>query len=99
MGDVARSPQLTNKDGVLVIREHARDLEAAQQPKRPIGRKEVMLALFKNLWLDESGQDLTEYAVLLALIAIIVVVAINTLGPAISASFNNTASALSGAGS
>ncbi len=58
-----------------------------------------MLAPLKNLWLDESGQDLTEYAVLLALIAIIVVVAINTLGPAISASFNNTASALSGAGS
>ncbi len=58
-----------------------------------------MLVLFKNLWLDESGQDLAEYALLLAGIAIIVILAINTLGPAISASFNNTASALSNAGS
>ncbi len=58
-----------------------------------------MLAPFKNVWLDESGQDMAEYALLLALIAIVVIVAINTLAPAISASFNNTASALSNAGS
>ncbi len=57
-----------------------------------------MLALFKNLWLDESGQDMAEYALLLALIAIVVILAINTLAPAISASFNNTASAISNAG-
>ncbi len=58
-----------------------------------------MLAPFKNLWLDESGQDMAEYALLLALIAIVVIVAINTLAPAISASFNNTASAISNGGS
>ncbi len=58
-----------------------------------------MLALFKNLWLDESGQDMAEYALLLALIAIVVIVAINTLAPAISASFNNTAGAINNAGS
>ena len=40
-----------------------------------------MLALFKNLWLDDSGQDMAEYALLLALIAIVVILAINTLAP------------------
>ncbi len=58
-----------------------------------------MLGTIKNLWLDESGQDMAEYAILLALIAIVVIVVINTLAPAISASFNNTASALGNAGS
>jgi len=51
-----------------------------------------MLGPFKNIWLDEVGQDMAEYALLLALISIVVVLALNTLAPAISASFNNTAS-------
>ncbi|MEN8144626.1 MAG: pilus assembly protein [Gemmatimonadota bacterium] len=48
---------------------------------------------------DQSGQDLAEYAILLALIAIIVVISLNTLAPQISASFNNTASAILTGGS
>ena len=58
-----------------------------------------MLGPFKNIWLDEVGQDMAEYALLLALISIVVVLALNTLAPAISASFNNTASALGTSGS
>ena len=42
-----------------------------------------MLAQLKALWTDESGQDLAEYALLLALIAIVVIVAVRLLGPTI----------------
>jgi pilus assembly protein Flp/PilA len=48
-----------------------------------------MLAHFKALWADESGQDLVEYALLVALIAIVVIAALNILGPIIATVFNN----------
>lgn len=41
-----------------------------------------MLPLFNTLLLDESGQDLAEYAILIGLIAIAVIVAIRLLGTA-----------------
>ena len=53
-----------------------------------------MLALFKSLWADESGQDLVEYALLVALIAIVVIAAIRILGPIIATVFNNISSNL-----
>ena len=48
-----------------------------------------MLAPFKALWADESGQDLVEYALLVALIAIVVIAALTLLGPIIGTVFNN----------
>ena len=53
-----------------------------------------MLAPFKALWADESGQDLVEYALLVALIAIIVIAALAILGPIIATVFNNISSNL-----
>ena len=53
-----------------------------------------MLAIFKSLWADESGQDLVEYALLVALIAIIVIAALRLLGPIIATVFNNIANNL-----
>jgi pilus assembly protein Flp/PilA len=57
-----------------------------------------MLAPFKALWADESGQDLVEYALLVALIAIIVIAALKILGPIIATVFNNIATNLQNAG-
>ena len=57
-----------------------------------------MLAPFKALWADESGQDLVEYALLVALIAIIVIAALRLLGPIIATVFNNIATNLQNAG-
>ena len=54
-----------------------------------------MLTNLKALWLDESGQDLAEYALLLALIAIVVIVALRLLGPTIANLFNTIESELS----
>lgn len=42
-----------------------------------------MLAWMRRLHTDESGQDLAEYGLLLALIALIVIVAVGLLGEGI----------------
>jgi pilus assembly protein Flp/PilA len=55
-----------------------------------------MLAPLKALWVDESGQDLVEYALLVALIAIVVIVALRYLGPIVSTVFINIADDLKG---
>lgn len=51
-----------------------------------------MLTTFWNaLIADESGQDLAEYALLIALIAIVVIGAVTLLGTNISSVFNTIA--------
>ena len=50
--------------------------------------------LWMALWSDGSGQDLAEYALLIALIAIVVIAAVTLLGGNISTVFNNIAGAL-----
>ena len=44
-----------------------------------------------KLWNDESGQDLVEYALLLAFIAIAAIAAVTLLGENIETFFNNVA--------
>jgi len=56
-----------------------------------------MLAFFKALWQDEYGQDLVEYSLLLALVAIIVIAALAILGPIIATVFNTINSNLGSA--
>ena len=50
-----------------------------------------MSKLARRLWQDESGQDLTEYALLLVLIALVCVITIQQLGQAISNVYTNAA--------
>lgn len=47
-----------------------------------------------DIWADESGASLIEYALLIALIAIIVVAAVNLTGNEVSDSFRNVSSEL-----
>ena len=56
-----------------------------------------MAKLWKALWSDESGQDLAEYALLIALIALVVIAAVTLLGQNINTVFNNIATALQNA--
>ena len=51
-----------------------------------------MNPLLKRLWEDESGQDLTEYALLLVLVALAAIGSLNTLATAINGVFANAAS-------
>jgi pilus assembly protein Flp/PilA len=53
-----------------------------------------MKGILKRLWKDEEGQDLTEYALLVVLIALAAVTAMNKLAGAIAEIFNNAASNL-----
>ena len=47
-----------------------------------------MTQLFKSFWTDESGQTLAEYALLLGLIAIVVILVLVVLGQQIRNVFN-----------
>ena len=47
--------------------------------------------VLRRLWKDESGQDLTEYALLMVLIALVAVVSMRTLGETVSNVFSNAA--------
>lgn len=46
---------------------------------------------------DESGQDLPEYAMLIGLVALAVIVAVALLGTSISTTFNDVGSTISSA--
>lgn len=54
----------------------------------------MLLNLWNAVWSDESGQDLAEYALLIALIAIVVIAAVTLLGGNINTVFTNIAGAL-----
>ena len=53
-----------------------------------------MLALLKNLHKEESGQDLIEYALIGALIAVACIAAMTPLATAIKTEFNKIAAQL-----
>lgn len=56
-----------------------------------------MTELLKRLWQEEEGQDLTEYALLLVLIALVCVAAVGALGTAVNSVFTNAGSNLTAA--
>ena len=53
-----------------------------------------MRTLFKKLWTDESGQDATEYVLLVVLIALAVTAGMTILATGINGGFNNAATQL-----
>jgi len=54
-----------------------------------------MKNLLKRLWKEEEGQDLTEYGLLLVLIALAAIAAMQGLASAISTAFKNASTNLS----
>ena len=55
-----------------------------------------MLKEFKKFWAEESGQGMAEYGLILALIAVVVIGALTTMGTSIKDHFNKIVSALGG---
>jgi len=53
-----------------------------------------MCDLFRNLWLDEQGQDIAEYSVMLAVILVIVVGSVRLIGSNASNIFSQVGSAI-----
>jgi len=56
-----------------------------------------MNATVKRFWEQEEGQDLTEYALIMVLIALVAVVSMQTIGQTVSNVFSNAAVNLSSA--
>ena len=54
------------------------------------------MKVLKTLWMDDSGQDIAEYAVMLAVILVIVVGTIRLIGSQANNVFSETASAIGG---
>jgi pilus assembly protein Flp/PilA len=61
--------------------------------KKILGRTS-MKEMVKRLWKEEEGQDLTEYALLLTLISLALVVALQGIAGAINTAFTNASTSL-----
>ena len=55
-----------------------------------------MLEVIRKVWRDDEGQDIAEYAVMLAVILVIVVGTIRLIGGQANNVFSETASAIGG---
>ncbi len=64
------------------------------------GRKpeNMQMATIKRIVTDESGATAVEYGLLVALIAVVIITAVTTLGTNLSAKFNTVASQISSTG-
>jgi Flp pilus assembly pilin Flp len=54
-----------------------------------------MAQVFRNLWIDEQGQDIAEYAVMLAVILVLVIGTVRLIGGNANNAFSSVASSLS----
>jgi Flp pilus assembly pilin Flp len=53
-----------------------------------------MSKLIRRLWLDDAGQDIAEYAVMLAVILVLVVGTVRLIGSNANTAFSSVASSL-----
>lgn len=54
-----------------------------------------MVQFFRNIWIDEQGQDIAEYAVMLAVILVLVIGTVRLIGSNANNAFSSVASSLS----
>jgi len=53
-----------------------------------------MVEFFRNIWHNEEGQDIAEYAVMLAVILVLVIGTVRLIGTNANTVFSNAASAI-----
>ncbi len=70
-----------------------RPKDLALDPKTT-GKEEIAMELVRNLWSDEQGQDIAEYAVMLAVILVIVVGTVRLIGSNANNVFSSVASSI-----
>ena len=63
-------------------------------PLQYILKERSMTKLFRKLWQDEDGQDIAEYAVMLAVILVIVVGTVRLIGSNANTVFSSVASSV-----
>jgi Flp pilus assembly pilin Flp len=54
-----------------------------------------MLQFFRTVWTDEQGQDIAEYAVMLAVILVLVIGTVKLIGTSANNAFSQVASSIS----
>jgi Flp pilus assembly pilin Flp len=54
-----------------------------------------MVQFFRTVWTDEQGQDIAEYAVMLAVILVLVIGTVKLIGTSANNAFSQVASSLS----
>jgi len=59
-------------------------------------RMQDTIETIRRIWHDESGQDIAEYAVMLAVILLIVIGTVKLIGTNANSTFSNVASNLNG---
>ena len=57
-----------------------------------------MMNLMKKIWREEEGATAVEYALMVALIAVVIIVAVRSLGTSVSEKFGVVATAIDAAG-
>jgi Flp pilus assembly pilin Flp len=57
-------------------------------------QEEYMFGLVKRVWYDDSGQDIAEYAVMLAVILVLVVGTVRLIGSNANTVFSQAASSI-----
>jgi Flp pilus assembly pilin Flp len=68
--------------------------DGARGTLRQVQGDELVARILQNLWNDESGQDIAEYAVMLAVILVIVVGTIRLIGSNANNVFSQVGSAI-----
>jgi pilus assembly protein Flp/PilA len=53
-----------------------------------------MFGLIKGLWNDESGATAVEYGIMVALIAVVIIAAVQLIGTNLTGTFNKAAAAM-----
>lgn len=51
-----------------------------------------MVKIWRRMWQEDKGQDLTEYALILVLISLVVIVAVKVVGSTIHNLYSNASS-------
>jgi len=79
--------------GSLPAKDQVKFNAAPKRPQFDRGRK-PMKNLIKRLWQEEEGQDLTEYGLLLVLVALAAITSMQKLASAISTVFGSASTQL-----
>jgi pilus assembly protein Flp/PilA len=77
------------KDSAMVNRE---------KPKTTQKRRREKMERIKNFFKDESGATAVEYGLMVALIAVVIITAVTTLGSNLNAKFEKVGTAVGDAG-
>jgi Flp pilus assembly pilin Flp len=76
------------------VRKAGAARQASRSSRAPFGRRQEMNESLHNLWIDQQGQDIAEYAVILAVILVLVVGTIRLVGSNANNAFSSVASSV-----